>query len=67
MSIQKTIVQKKLQVMQSKANKQMSSMKEGKCSCTEGKKSMTCETHGDKAMGMKGGKEPIVMNPPLRD
>jgi len=66
-AIQKTIVQKKLQVMQSKANKQISSMKEGKCSCTEGKKSMTCETHGDKAMGMKGGKEPILMNPPLRD
>jgi hypothetical protein len=66
-AIQKTIVQKKMQVMQSKANKQMSSMKEGKCSCTEGKKSMTCETHGDKAMGMKGGKEPILMNPPLRD
>jgi hypothetical protein len=66
-AIQKTIVQKKLQVMQSKANKQMSSMKEGKCSCTEGKKSMTCETHGDKAKGMKGGKEPIQMNPPLRD
>jgi hypothetical protein len=66
-AIQKTIVQKKMQVMQSKANKQMSSMKEGKCSCTEGKKSMTCETHGDKAMGMKGGKEPIQMNPPLRD
>jgi len=66
-AIQKTIVQKKLQVMQSKANKQMSSMKEGKCSCTEGKKSMTCETHGDKAKGMKGGKEPILMNPPLRD
>jgi len=42
-------------------------MKEGKCSCTEGKKSMTCETHGDKAMGMKGGKEAIQMNPPLRD
>jgi len=66
-AIQKTIVQKKMQVMQSKANKQMSSMKEGKCSCTEGKKSMTCETHGDKAKGMKGGKEPILMNPPLRD
>ena len=66
-AIQKTIVQKKMQIMQSKANKQMSSMKEGKCSCTEGKKSMTCETHGDKAMGMKGGKEPILMNPPLRD
>jgi hypothetical protein len=66
-AIQKTIVQKKMQVMQSKANKQMSSMKEGKCSCTEGKKSMTCETHGDKAMGMKRGKEQIQINPPLRD
>jgi hypothetical protein len=67
-AIQKTIVQKKMQVMQQKAQKTISSMKEGKgCSCMEGKKSMTCEVHGDKVMGMKGGKEPIQMNPPLRD
>jgi hypothetical protein len=65
--IQKSIAQKKMQVMQAKAQKQMAAMKEAKCTCTEGKKSMTCETHGDKAMGMKGGKEPIQMNPPLRD
>ena len=67
-AIQKTIAQKKMQVMQQKAQKTISSMKEGKgCSCMEGKKSMTCEVHGDKAKGMKGGKEPILMNPPLRD
>jgi hypothetical protein len=67
-AIQKTIAQKKMQVMQAKAQKTISSMKEGKgCSCMEGKKSMTCEVHGDKAKGMKGGKEPILMNPPLRD
>ena len=66
-AIQKTIAQKKMQVMQSKANKQIASMKEGKCTCAEGKKSMTCEVCNDKAKGMKGGKEPIQMNPPLRD
>jgi hypothetical protein len=65
-AIQKTIVQKKMQVMQSKANKQMSSMKEGKCSCMEGKKSMTCEVHGDNSKD-KFGKEKIELNPPLRD
>jgi len=66
-SIEKTIAQKKMQVMQAKANKQISSMKEAKCTCTEGKKSMTCEVCNDKSKGMKGGKEPILMNPPLRD
>jgi len=66
-AIQKTIVQKKMQVMQSKANKQISSMKEAKCTCAEGKKSMTCEVCNDKSMGIKGGKEKIQLNPPLRD
>jgi hypothetical protein len=64
--IQKSIAQKKMQVMQAKAQKQMAAMKEGKgCTCTEGKKSMTCEVHnGSKD---KLGKEKIELNPPLRD
>jgi len=65
--IQKTVAQKKIQVMQAKANKQIASMKEAKCTCTEGKKSMSCEVCNDKAMGIKGGKEKIQLNPPLRD
>ena len=66
-AIQKTIAQKKIQAMQSKANKQISAMKEGKgCSCMEGKKSMTCEVHGDNSND-KLGKEKIELNPPLRD
>lgn len=66
-AIQKIIAQKKIQAMQSKANKQISAMKEGKgCSCMEGKKSMTCEVHGDNSKD-KLGKEKIELNPPLRD
>ena len=67
--IQKSIAQKKMQVMQAKAQKTISAMKESKkgCTCTEGKKSMSCEVCNDKAMGIKGGKEKIQLNPPLRD
>jgi hypothetical protein len=42
-------------------------MKEASCTCSEAKESkMTCEMHGDKKT-LKGGKEPFLMNPPLKE
>ena len=67
--VQRKIAQKQASFQQSKANKRISSptMKEAKCTCGEGKGSkMTCEVcNSDK--GLKGGKEPILMNPPLKE
>ena len=68
--LQKKIAAKQMNVMQAKANKRLSSINASndKCSCQEGKgKSMTCEMHGDKSKGIKGGKEPIDINPPMRE
>jgi hypothetical protein len=74
MAARKTEVQRKIAAKQSsmqmaKANKRISgsTVKEAKCSCGEAKESkMTCEVHGDKKT-LKGGKEPIIMNPPLKE
>jgi len=74
MAARKTEVQRKIAAKQSsmqmaKANKRISGspMKEAKCSCGEAKESkMTCEVHGDNK-SLKGGKEPIIMNPPLKE
>jgi hypothetical protein len=68
--LQQKIAAKQMNVMQSKANKRLSSINASndKCSCQEGKgKSMTCEMHGDKSKDMKGGNEPININPPMRE
>jgi hypothetical protein len=67
--IQKKIAAKQTSVLQAKANKRLSNIhaSNDKCSCSEGKgKSMTCEVHGD-TKKMKGGKEPIEINPPMRE
>jgi hypothetical protein len=67
--VQRKIAAKQASFQQAKANKRISgtTMKEAKCSCGEEKGSkMTCEVHGDNK-GLKGGKEPIVMNPPLKE
>ncbi len=72
--IQRKIAQKQMQVMQAKANKRISGMgnvKEGtKCSCGDTNESkMRCEMHGGKHDDKKGkgGREAIVMNPPLKE
>jgi hypothetical protein len=68
--LQQKIASKQMNVMQAKANKRLSSINASndKCSCQEGKgKSMTCEMHGDKSKDMKGGNEPININPPMRE
>ena len=68
--LQQKIAAKQMNVMQAKANKRLSNIhaSNDKCSCQEGKgKSMTCEVHGDKANGIKGGKEQIIVNPPMRE
>ena len=67
--IQRRIAAKQASFQQAKANKRISSstIREAKCSCGEAKGSkMTCEMHGDKK-SLKGGKEPILMNPPLKE
>jgi hypothetical protein len=69
--VQRKIAQKQAMHQQSKAKQRIAgTMKEGgnkSCSCGETKESkMSCEVHGDKKM-LKGGKEPIVMNPPLKE
>jgi hypothetical protein len=67
--IQKKIAAKQTSVLQAKANKRLSNIhaSNDKCSCSEGKgKSMSCEVHGD-TKKLKGGKEPIEINPPLRE
>jgi len=67
--LQQKIASKQMNVMQAKANKRLSNINASndKCTCQEGKgKSMTCEMHGD-TKKLKGGKEPIETNPPLRE
>jgi hypothetical protein len=68
--VQKKIAQKQATAVQAKANKRMSNINASndKCSCGSTNESkMKCEVHGDKAKGMKGGKEKIEVNPPLRE
>jgi hypothetical protein len=68
--LQQKIAAKQMNTMQAKANKRLSNLhaSNDKCSCQEGKgKSMTCEVHGDKSKGIKGGKEPIEINPPMKE
>jgi hypothetical protein len=68
--LQQKIAAKQMNTMQAKANKRLSSINASndKCSCQEGKgKSMTCEMHGDNSKGIKGGKEPIDINPAMRE
>jgi len=70
MEIQQKIAQKQATHQQSKANKRISGspMKEAKCTCGESKSSkMTCEVCNSENKSLKGGKEPIVMNPPLKE
>ena len=67
--IQRKIASKQMQTMQAKANKRISNMKEDDskkaCGCTEDKK---CADHSEKGeKETKGGKEVIVMNPPLKE
>jgi hypothetical protein len=67
--LQQKIAAKQMNTMQAKANKRLSNIhaSNDKCSCQEGKgKSMTCEVHGDSS-SMKGGKEQIIVNPPMRE
>jgi hypothetical protein len=68
--IQQKIAQKQMSAMQAKANKRLSSINASndKCSCgTTNESKMKCEVHGDKGNGIKGGKEKIEVNPPLRE
>jgi hypothetical protein len=67
--VQRKIAAKQAAMQQAKSNKRLSGspMKEAKCSCGDTKESkMACEVHGDKKT-LKGGKEPIIMNPPLKE
>lgn len=66
--LQQKIAAKQMNTMQAKANKRLANIhaSNSKCTCGEGKKSMSCEVcNGDK--GMKGGKEQIIVNPPMRE
>jgi hypothetical protein len=66
--VQKKIAQKQATAVQARANKRMSNINASndKCSCGSTNESkMKCEVHGDS--GMKGGKEKIEVNPPLRE
>ena len=68
--LQQKIASKQMNTMQAKANKRLANIhaSNDKCSCQEGKgKSMTCEVHGDKSKGIKGGKEPIEINPSMKE
>ena len=68
--LQQKIAAKQMNTMQAKANKRLSNIhaSNDKCTCQEGKgKSMTCEMHGEKDKAMKGGKEQIIVNPPMRE
>jgi hypothetical protein len=68
--VQRKIAQKQATMQQAKANKRISnsSMKEAKCTCGEGKASkMSCEVCNSDNKPLKGGKEPIIMNPPLKE
>ncbi len=65
--VQKKIAQKQATAVQARANKRMSNINASndKCSCGSTNESkMKCEVHGG---GMKGGKEKIEVNPPLRE
>jgi len=67
--LQQKIAAKQMNTMQAKANKRLSNIhaSNDKCTCQEGKgKSMSCEVcNGGKSM--KGGKEKIEVNPPMRE
>jgi len=68
--IQQKIAQKQMQVMQAKANKRISDIKASndKCSCGSTNESkMKCEVHGGDHGKLKGGKESIEVNPPLKE
>ena len=69
--IQRKIAQKQAAHQQSKSNKRIiGSIKENgkKCSCNDTNESkMKCEVHGGKEKGIKGGKEPIEINPALKE
>jgi len=68
--LQQKIAAKQMNTMQAKANKRLSNIhaSNDKCTCQEGKgKSKTCEMHGEKDKAMKGGKEQIIVNPPMRE
>jgi len=68
--LQQKIAAKQMNTMQAKANKRLANINASndKCTCQEGKgKSMTCEMHGDKSKDIKGGKEPIEINPAMRE
>jgi len=68
--LQQKIAAKQMNTMQAKANKRLANIhaSNDKCTCQEGKgKSMSCEMHGDKSKGIKGGKEQIIVNPPMRE
>jgi hypothetical protein len=59
-----------MNVLQQKAQKKIQTIKAGteKCSCgTTNESKMKCEVHGGNLNGSKGGKEAIVINPPLRE
>jgi hypothetical protein len=67
--VQRRIAQKQASMQLAKSNKRISgsTMKEASCTCGEAKESkMTCEMHGDNKT-LKGGKEPILMNPPIKE
>jgi hypothetical protein len=66
--VQQKIAQRQASAVQAKANKRISNINASndKCSCGSTNESkMKCEVHGDS--GMKGGKEKIQVNPPLRE
>ena len=70
--VQRKIAQKQAAFQKSKANKRIAgTVKEGgKCSCGDTNESkMKCEVHGGpkNRQMTKGGKEPVVMNPPLKE
>jgi hypothetical protein len=68
--IRQKIAQKQMSVLQQKAQKKIQTIKAGteKCSCDNTNESkMKCEVHGGNMNGIKGGKEAIVVNPPLRE
>jgi hypothetical protein len=68
--VQRKIAAKQASMQMAKANKRISgtTMKEAKCTCGESKGSkMTCEVCNSENKSLKGGKEPIMMNPPLKE
>jgi hypothetical protein len=68
--IRQKIAQKQMSVLQQKAQKKIQTIKAGteKCSCGSTNESkMKCEVHGGDMNGVKGSKEAITVNPPLRE